>query len=482
MRVAYGRRLSKISVSIPVAGELFEALQKADSYSQYRVLGDPVLRCTIQHALTQIVTGSPYGLPLDDCEEIFRDALRHVLGRRPGGLLGSSLPHLERLGPEPWHGWIWSEEHPEDAFGRALRRLVYEHYGESLITPNSAEVAMLRKGASLLGELVPSLSRSALSHTPLVAVFPSVGRWRTKASSSQYRLSGIIFLRREALNNPWWIAEHLLHESLHQKLYDFRHAHSLLARDAIDIDDQTSAVTRPVVSIWNFPGLDQRNHWDTHRAVAAFHVYVHLALLCSIAEYRAAELETIYGLPQGDLPTMTKGRQAFDRAHYLGEKLEESCWPELGLAGQRLVDWLGSVLDALDQAPPPEGAHLHLLLERYVLEGGMVKRASVATESTGVLTDLIADEIRQARALLSAVDPTVDLNRFEACVAPDPDETPTVRFARVRSYIGRALLDTLPDGYSFRPIPSMSQDAGEMIREMVETSTKRLAESGAAGA
>lgn len=481
MRMTYGRRLSKISASVPVAGKLFEALQRADSYTQYRVLGDPVMRCTIQHALTQIVTRSPYGLPLEDCEEIFREALRHVLGRRPGGLLGSSLPYVERLGSEPWHGWIWSEDHPEDAFGRALRHLIREHYGESLATPSPAEVAMLQKGARLLGELVPSLSRSALSHVPLLAVFPSVGRWKTKASSSQYRLSGIIFLRREALRNPWWIAEHLLHESLHQKLYDFRHAHSLLARDAVEVDDRPSEITKPVVSIWNFPGLDQLNHWDTHRAVAAFHVYVHLALLCSIAEHRVEELEAVYGPPQGELPTMTEGRQAFDRAHYLGEELRDSCWQELGPAGQRLIDWLSSVLDALDPSPPPPGAHLHLLLERYALEGRMVKRASVSAESAGVLTDLITDEIRVARAVLSIVDPTIDLNHFGACIAHEPGEALTARFARVRGHISRALLEMMPDGYHFRPIPSMSPGPDEMVREMVETSTKRLAESGAAG-
>ena len=310
---------------------------------------------------------------------------------------------------------------------------------------------MLRRGASLLGELVPGLSRSALSHVPLVALFPSVGRWKTKASSSQYRLSGIIFLRRESLHNPWWIAEHLLHESLHHKLYDFRHAHSLLTRDAIEADDPPSEITKPMVSIWNFPGLDQRNHWDTHRAVAAFHVYVHLAHLCSIAEHRAAELEAVYGPLQGDPPTMTDDRQAFDRAHYLGENIRDSCWAELGLAGQRLIDWLGSVLDALDPSPPPQDAHLHLLLERYLLEGRMVKRTAASPESTGVLTDLIADEIRQARAVLSVVDPTVDLNRFEACIAHEPGEAPTVRFARVRGHIGRTLLKMLPDGYRFGP-------------------------------
>ena len=103
-------------------------------------------------------------------------------------------------------------------------------------------------------------------------------------SSSQYLLGGAIFISESVLDSPWQIAEQLFHESLHQKLYDFRHAHTVLAQDSPNIDDHPA---RPSVvrSLWNYPG----NEWDSHQALAAFHVYVHLALLCTLAEQRATE-------------------------------------------------------------------------------------------------------------------------------------------------------------------------------------------------
>ena len=185
-------------------------------------------------------------------------------------------------------------------------------------------------------------------------------------------MTGAIFLNKELLRNPWWVAEHLLHESLHQKLYDFRHAHSLLTRD----DAGKSALSddvHTVVSLWNTPGLAASNVWGINRAVAAFHVYVHLALFCTLAEQRAPELEGVYG-PVDAPPVMTSSRKAFERASYLGQSLRSSCWSELGLAGQRMVEWLSSILDAMDPSPPPPGSYLHLLLNRYLNEAADIKR------------------------------------------------------------------------------------------------------------
>jgi hypothetical protein len=220
-----------------------------------------------------------------------------------------------------------------------------DNYDESLCTPNIDELARLAKGAQLLGALLPLLSRSALSHAHLIAVFPMVGSWKGKASSSQFRVAGTIFLSRELLESPWQVAEHLFHESLHQKLYDFRHAHSLLK------PNYWRKGAPRVRSHWNVTDSSESNCWDTHRAVAAFHVYVHLSLLSTLAEQRAPELENVYGPLRGSLK-MIESRRAFERAHYLGEKIKELCWQELGLAGKRLMDWLTLVLDALDAAPP----------------------------------------------------------------------------------------------------------------------------------
>ena len=96
--------------------------------------------------------------------------------------------------------------------------------------------------------------------------------------------------------------------------------------------------------MWNLPGLAELNRWDTHRALAAFHVYVHLSLLATSAERSATTLEPTYGPIEARTPVMTSSRKALERAHYLGENVELFCQKELGFAGNRLVQWLSSAL------------------------------------------------------------------------------------------------------------------------------------------
>ncbi|GHE15215.1 hypothetical protein [Streptomyces alanosinicus] len=114
---------------------------------------------------------------------------------------------------------------------------------------------MLRQGSQLLHERLPLTTRGALSHTHLVGVTSGTDAWAGKSSTSQFTVVGIFFLNRKLLRNPWWVAEHLLHEALHQKLYDFCHAHSRLVRD-LDDSPNAPADVRRVVSLWNAPGLN----------------------------------------------------------------------------------------------------------------------------------------------------------------------------------------------------------------------------------
>ncbi|WP_158708878.1 hypothetical protein [Streptomyces sp. NRRL S-920] len=101
--------------------------------------------------------------------------------------------------------------------------------------------------------------------------------------------------------------------------------------------------------------------------------HVHLSLFCTLAERRAPALESTYGPVDAPHP-MTPGRKVFERAHYLGEQLRSTTWPELGLAGRGLTDWLTSILRALDPARPPPGATLHLLLHRYLREAAKARK------------------------------------------------------------------------------------------------------------
>jgi hypothetical protein len=463
LHICYRRRLHKISSRLPVAGQLLDTLGLADAYTQYRVIGDTVVRCAVQQAFKQIETGTPYGLPLEQCEEVFRATIHHLEDGKCGPL-GCGLS--DRLGPEPYHGWIWSDERPDDVFVRAFRHVVEWNYGETpLCTLDSDELAMLAKGARLLNELLPLSSSSALSHAHLIAVFPSVGAWARRGSSSQFRLSGTFFLSRTGLSSPWWVAEHLYHEALHQQLYDFRQGHSLY------IPTYGEQEGPKVCSLWNLPDSDKSNYWDTDRVFAAYHVYVHLALLCALAEQRAPQLTDAYGPPD----RIATSRVAFERAHYLGEQLREVCWDQLGLAGRQAVDWFSSILDVINPSPPPEGSTVHLLIDRYRKEAAeiqyLLNKDERRSDLSRQLAILAQEEARIARTVLVADNAGADLGRFDDAVAKLSEEDQKTDFARVRRLIADTILHASQDGYGWKPGPG-SPD--EILKRMIENSSETL--------
>lgn len=468
MHVAFTRRIGKLAPHLAGAGELRDALTGTDADQRHRVLGDTVVRCAVQHAFRQVETGEPYGIPLPLCDEI----LSTTAGQMAAGAfgpLGSRL--VTRIGPAKHLGWIWSAERPEDAFTEAFRHVVMDNYGELPCTPEPVEVEMMRSAVGLLDELVPATSRSALNHTQLVVVFPS-SVWGTRSSSSEYRLSGSVFLSQRLLSNVWWAAEHLYHEALHQQMYDFRQAHSLLTPGF----DREHSPT--VCSLWNMPDSTQNNLWDVYRSVAAFHVYVHLALLATVAEERKADVEARHGPI-----TMTTRRTALGRAHYLGEQLTELFWAELGPAGHRFVDWFGVVLRTIDSNPPPAGAFLHLLLDRYWREAKEV--AFLSTQDGGtdiseeVLLRLASDELGGARRALAVIgdsDTTAQLNNWVTSLLDEqqgtfcPGETPALQFARLRRVIMETVTNASPDGF----VLSDDREPDEIVRDMIEQSSEQV--------
>jgi len=474
MRAAFKRRLEEIGQQLPAAAWLLDRINRAAPQDEYKVLGDPAVRAVIQQALGQIVTDTPMILPLEQCERFLREAAVHLESGARSSPLESGAIKPSRLGSTSYTPWIWTTERSDDIFGQCFQKLVEAEYGESLCTPSSEDIEMLQKATRLLEKLFPLLSRSALSHAHLLAVFPGTGNWEKMASSSQFRLTGVIFLNKTTLKNPWWVAEHILHESLHQKLYDFRHAHSLLACDDPNVTD-TSDDFRTVVSLWNTPGTEGANAWDPNRAIAAYHVYVHLAFFCSVAEERAFEFESDYG--RLDVrPSMTPSRKAFERSRYLGENLRSSCWQDLGLGGQRLLDWFGSILDAVDPCPTPAGSYLHLILDRYLMEAAKVQRKPLPDNVARQLAALTKAEVRYTEALLKAMDIAPETIIWPDCSNLEQNAA----FPQVRQTIATTILGLTTDGYSLRPaVWTGTKTPDEMVKEMVETSSLELAAMGA---
>jgi hypothetical protein len=339
LRVRYKHRLRMLSARIASAGSLLGALGRAPDCRQDRAVGDPIVRCAVHYAMSELETGEECLLPLEQCDQVFQEATR-VLDAGECAPLGSRLVTRPGLGPQ--HGWIWNEECPDDMILRSFRQLVQHHYGGPLCTPSTDELAGLVQGERLLGDLLPRSSRSALRHAHVIALFPAAGAWANVSSSSQFALSGAIFLSSDGLSSPWWVAEHLFHEALHQQMYDFRHTHTLFDEHELNREGAARVVAR-----WNQPSVKGGNQWSAFRTLAAFHVYVCTAVLHRVALPRALELEGTYGPPDG-MFTASGGRTIFERAHYLDEQLQSTCWSQLGVAGKRFVGWFSSVLDALD--------------------------------------------------------------------------------------------------------------------------------------
>ncbi|MFE9566639.1 hypothetical protein ACFYM0_36715 [Streptomyces sp. NPDC006487] len=479
MHLAFKRRLEGLGASTPAARHLLTALQRARPQTEYRALGDPLLRQAVQQLLAQEVAGpGRNSLSPELCAQVIEAVAQHVeTGAAHGPLQGDSAG-AQWLGDPTDTPWIYSPGPDGGLLGQTFDRFVEQQFAAGLHRPDESDLERLRQGYRLLGELLPLTSRSALSHTHLIGITSGTDAWKGKASSSQFTMVGIVFLNRKLLQNPWWVAEHLFHEALHQKLYDFRHAHSMLVRD---LDDSPHAPTevRRVVSLWNVPGLDGSNRWNAHRTMAAFHVYVHLALLCSLAEQHAPRLRDVYGPLDAPSP-MTPSRKAFERARYLAESLRAECWDELGLAGQRMVDWLNAVLDAMDQAPPPPGSFLHLILDRYLKEARRLRKAPVSDDLATTLAALGRSEAETFREVLSAVGAEDHLHTVTTEPAPRPAQEHETgnhaAFAHQRHHIADTLLRLAPNGYSLDSLcrtPGPSAD--EMVRVMVEASSRELA-------
>jgi hypothetical protein len=360
---------------------------------------------------------------------------------------------------------VWREDLPTTDYITAFRDIVDGHYGLTLCTPNDSELAMLADAVDLLEQLIPNVARSALCHTHFVAVFSPTGDWEAALSSSEFRMSGTVFLNRRILDNVWTAAEQLLHESLHQQLYDLRRGHTLLTPGFADADAPR------IHSLWNRPDSQNTNHWDVHRALAAFHVYVYLTLfartICADTQ-SAARYRTRFGPVK-----TTSAATAAARGRYLADQLRVRGWAQLGPAGRHLVDWLDPILERLTPTPIVKGSFLHLLLDRYRREVAAVEQraSSVAAFDSVIaqeLTALVECEIDCTRAVLTALGH--DEASFDAALNAGGATSAVERFASSRAVIAETLLAACKQDYELAP----SRVPDEQIRAMIEKSSEGL--------
>lgn len=232
---------------------------------------------------------------------------------------------------------LYDPDVPESIFSSRFESVFANRYGRpSRLTnfrrPEPAFVDAVLRGRDLLARLLPALATSALAHVHLIGV-PS-DWWHLKNGFTRH-LPSTMSLSTGVLQSPWKTAEALLHEALHCKLINLMGPRLIFRwRDAV----QTLHPRIPV--IWRKDPLGNGLDWSVNHALAAFHVYVHLALFFARIE-RAGNATDAFGAPP---VSFREGfRTVFDRASYLGRKLAATdglFYPD----GRRLIAWLSQML------------------------------------------------------------------------------------------------------------------------------------------
>lgn len=358
----YIHRLTMVAQRMPSAGQTAEAAGKASKASQLAILGDPMVRSSINHALAHYHMGGQG--PIDEAIlaiiEIAGEQLKQD-STMPPLQMGRSA--AKRLGLLPHHGWIWSNQGTEDAATRHFRAQVHRHLahdGLKLIAPGPEVTDNLLKGALLLGELLPELSRSALGHSHCIAIVAHRGPF---ISVTNPCIPGVIFLSESAATSPWEAADNLLHESLHAKFLDIEHTHAIMSPGY----KPTDCLVRPP---WRRPLSSASYLWPLTRLFTVTHVYVALAVFFSVMEEKSSALTPKYSsLAQAN--PLRQVRQSLDRAGYLVQQLLLN-QRHLGPAGVVFAKWLMDLLNRLDYAPRPAGSYLHLIADLYQQEANLL--------------------------------------------------------------------------------------------------------------
>jgi len=339
----YQRRLQNLLPFLASVESLQVALGQTDKETCFRVLGDPVVRTAINQALAHFKLHEA-GVNLELAQAALACATECLVENRAVGPLARGIAVPYYLPGVASHTWVWTEERVEDCNSRIFRNLyqLQEDNRSLLSTPEPEMQTLLAQGVNLLMTLLPQLAQSVFYHVHLLAVVaPPTPEARVPFESfTSPTIPATIFLGPKVFHNPWQVAESILHEAAHQKWYDLRHSHAMLR------SGYSAETSIKIPAIWHEG--DERE-WSACRATAAFHVYVHLVLFFRVVGSREAELVGTFGPLHVDSAARAQATSAA-RAYYLGQQIKAGCWSELGLGGQRFVEWLFTILTTL--TPP----------------------------------------------------------------------------------------------------------------------------------
>lgn len=436
----YVDRLKMLEPHLFAAREAREALIQATPLCQHRILGDAITRAAINQALSIVTFGQDATLLYEMNQIIALTAsLLRSNGKIPVSQVGAKLPNSISVFGQPI--WFWSNDRADDPASRLFSRL-YEkqEIGRSvLITPTPGERNSVARGIQLLTEVLPELTKSVLHHVSLICLCDppgNIGVGKLHFTSFTTILApGTVFISRSLQSSVWHLAEAILHEALHAKLYDFQHTHSLFLTDDPEL-------TKPVIcALWNRPIEEGDNCWPLNRSLFAFHVYVHLGVYFRALQSRLRALEASFG-PCSYIDLDVCARRALDRAHYLGHTIAR-CSNRLGAAGQALLIWLTNTLRDIDPSPPVPGAYLHLVLDLYQREteqivNNYLENQAFASSIPPRTVARLRCEIAVAQAIFAKLALAVPAPNIELHLQESDHLTVEV-FARIRAKIAEEL-------------------------------------------
>lgn len=257
-----------------------------------------------------------------------------------------AAPHVR---PWPAYGdaWLWTELHPTDEASADLAAHLRRLYDGSIeggpatepVIPTPDMSRRLTQGAELLTRLLPQVGTSVLRHVSVLGF--------TRAETSDGPLQSLsggdplpsaILMAPERLADPWTVAETLLHESAHLKLFDALRACSLLT-------DADQLVPIP----W------RKTPWRLVRVLVALHFYAHLLVFEQAVQQAGPELRATFGEPPAHqvVDEVSPGTEAArngtygssaERARYLAEHVRTLPAGTLTPDGTRFMAWISEAL------------------------------------------------------------------------------------------------------------------------------------------
>lgn len=349
------RRLELSQRLFPQAAPVLERIRALDDATAARVLEHPFLRSAV-FAATQHLKHSWGIITHEQVEQCLEQLGALLVGGWKGGKLSSlSLLMKENYEDEARHPlWQWTGEEGDGTLTDITPALFLKQSPNYVSHhPTEEESRNLRQGIALLRKLLPILTPSILRHIDVIALIstePARGEAGPPGDSplstdpfiscSTDTSPGVVFVNPSVLTNPWYIAEIILHEGLHSKLYDVMATHNL---HRPNYAQEEAAKLHP---LWHVSSQS----WDVQRSLFAMHVYAHLALFFQRVARNFDALAPRFG-PLHVIDARLSMRRSLDRAHFLGMKLAEVGTRDLGPAGHLLLAQLQEMLLVLDGAP-----------------------------------------------------------------------------------------------------------------------------------